>query len=514
MRRARVAALAVGSLALVLGVPAPSAAGERPTIEHQVVHSFDGVPLYSTLFLPPEASAEEPVPLVMRTHGWGGRGETELGSGTLSKLVDSGYAVLTWDSRGFGKSGGESHVDAPHMERRDASTLLDWAAERPEIEKERPGDPVVGFTGGSYAGGIQLVTAAFDARVDAIAPEITWNDLRYSLFPRDVVKIGWGELLYGGGLATAATGGLDPADETGLQTGAYANELHQSQADLLVNNAPSESTERFYASRSMAGYSAEHPVDVPALFMQGSVDTLFDINEAVANFRHVRSQRAPSKLIVFCGGHVSCPDSYAAIDDRAHLDRAVLTWFDRHLRNNHRAATGPAVEYRTNAHGFRGLPGLPEPGAVTAEGSGTVAATGVPASGEALTATPSQPGDPSALTVPVTTAPAGGLELVGIPEATLEVTGEGADAANLFLKLVDRESGEVVNLQEQPVRAEGLSADGQRISLDLAGVAYTLPAGHHLDLQVATSSASYAPSRSGPARLGVDVSVSVPALPE
>lgn len=512
--RHRFLVLAAGLVVLLAGAT-PATAADGPTVEHQVIHSFDGVPIHSTLFLPAEASAGNPVPLIMRTHGWGGTGEQELGDGTLSKLVGNGYAVLTWDSRGFGQSGGETHVDAPNVERRDASALLDWASQRPEIDEERRGDPVVGFTGRSYAGGIQLVTAAFDERVDAIAPEITWNDLRHSLFPNDVVKLGWGELLYGSGVTTALVGGLDPTDETGVQTGAYSDELDRSHADLLINNGPSESTDIFYKSRSLAGYGPENPVDVPALFMQGSVDTLFTLNEAVANFRHVRSHDAPSKLVVFCGGHVDCPDSYVDAGDRAYLDEAILTWFDRYLKGDRRTDTGPTVEYRTNAHGFRGLAGLPAPGTedVTASGSGTVVSTGVPTSGRALTATPSQPGDPSAMTVPVTTAPEGGLELVGIPEAALSITGSGG-AAHLFLKLVDRETGEVVNLQEQAVRIEDISAGEQRVPLDLAGIAYTLPPGHHLDLQVATSSASYSAPRGGPARLDIDVTVSVPALQE
>ncbi|MGP3951158.1 CocE/NonD family hydrolase [Streptomyces sp. 7N604] len=514
--RARTAAVIAGALALVLGVLlAPSAASETPTptIEHHVIHSFDGVPIYSTLFLPPGASSHHPVPLVMRTHGWGGTGQTELDTGTLSKLVHDGYAVLTWDSRGFGKSGGETHVNAPNVERLDASALLDWATQRPEIKKERPGDPIVGFSGGSYAGGIQLVTAAFDERIDAIAPEITWHDLRYSLFPHNVVKSGWDELLFELGFATALTRGLNPTNETGIQTGSYSNDLQQAHADLLVNNGPSESTNQFFKSRSMAGYSDKHPVDVPTLLMQGSVDTLFNINEAVSNFRHVRSQHAPSKLIVYCGGHVACPDSYTPVDDRAHLDQAILTWFDRYLKGNRQTGTGPAVEYRTNTHGFRGLTDVPTSASVTGGGSGSLVGTGVPTSGRGLTATPSQPGDPTALTVPIVTAPAGGMELFGMPKATLSLTGTGAPAADLFLKLVDRESGEVVNLQEQAVRVEELSTHPRQLSLDLSGVAYSLPAGHHLDLQVATSSASYAAPRSGPVRLGVEVNVSVPTPP-
>ena len=47
----------------------------------------------------------------------------------------------------------------------------------------RPGDPRVGIAGQSYGGGISLLAAAYDKRIDAIAPQITWYDLADSLFP-------------------------------------------------------------------------------------------------------------------------------------------------------------------------------------------------------------------------------------------------------------------------------------------------------------------------------------------
>ena len=44
------------------------------------------------------------------------------------------------------------------------------------------------MVGGSYGGGIQLVTAGFDNRVDVIVPGIAWNSLVDSLYPRARVQ--------------------------------------------------------------------------------------------------------------------------------------------------------------------------------------------------------------------------------------------------------------------------------------------------------------------------------------
>src|SRR5260370_21301895 len=148
--------------------------------------------------------------------GWGGAGNTNPDP----NLISQGYAELTWDPRGFGQSGGVAEVDAPYAEGRDASALIDQVVTgRPEMATEQCGEdgqpryandtdasstcgqPVVGMTGGSYGGGIQFATAAFDQRVKAIVPVITWNNLNWSLWPNSVIKLGWGELLYGAGLA-------------------------------------------------------------------------------------------------------------------------------------------------------------------------------------------------------------------------------------------------------------------------------------------------------------------------
>ena len=51
------------------------------------------------------------------------------------------------------------------------------------------------MVGGSYGGGIQLVTAATDCRVDAIVPTIAWHSLVTSLDKADTSKTGWSGIL-------------------------------------------------------------------------------------------------------------------------------------------------------------------------------------------------------------------------------------------------------------------------------------------------------------------------------
>ena len=79
---------------------------------------------------------------------------------TPRTLAGRGYAVLTWTARGFGRSGGQIHLDSPDYEVRDAQRLLDWLAARPEVRTDAAGDPRVGVVGGSYGGALALLLAA------------------------------------------------------------------------------------------------------------------------------------------------------------------------------------------------------------------------------------------------------------------------------------------------------------------------------------------------------------------
>ncbi|MCM0678501.1 lysophospholipase, partial [Micromonospora phytophila] len=175
------------------------------------------VDLDTTFYLPEDASADSKVPAVLLAHGFGGTKESLRAD--AEEFAGQGYAVLTWTARGFGRSGGQIHLDHPDYEVRDAQRLLDWLAARPEIRTDAAGDPKVGVVGGSYGGGLALLLAAQDQRVDAIVPMITWHDLSRAFLPEStgkapndgVFKQGWAGLFFGGG----GTAGSGPAGLSG-----------------------------------------------------------------------------------------------------------------------------------------------------------------------------------------------------------------------------------------------------------------------------------------------------------
>ncbi|MEV1285913.1 alpha/beta fold hydrolase [Micromonospora sp. NPDC049679] len=191
------------------------------------------VDLDTTFYLPDGASADSKVPAVLLAHGFGGTKNTVKTD--AEDLVGIGYAVLSFTARGFGRSGGQIHLDNPDYEVRDAQRLLDWLATRPEIRTDAAGDPRVGVVGGSYGGGLALMLAAQDPRVDAIVPMITWNDLSRSFLPEatgkspvdGVLKKGWAGLFFGSGSAgPGGTGGLGnlgtPGPAAGVDPGAVS----------------------------------------------------------------------------------------------------------------------------------------------------------------------------------------------------------------------------------------------------------------------------------------------------
>ena len=207
--RGRVLAVLAAVLILAVAVTVGLAIANRPvplTVRNLRIAVTDGpagnqhVSLDATFYTPPGSGR---VPAVLVAHGFGGtknsvRGEAE-------ELARAGYAVLTWSARGFGTSTGQVALDSPDYEVKDTEQLISWLAKQPRVQLDGPGDPRVGIAGASYGGGIALLTAAYDRRVDAIVPQITWNNLATALFPNaaegatqgdGVFKRQWAGLLF------------------------------------------------------------------------------------------------------------------------------------------------------------------------------------------------------------------------------------------------------------------------------------------------------------------------------
>ena len=87
-------------------------------------------------------------------------------------------------------------------------------------------------------------------------------------------------------------------------------------------------------------------IEAPTLIAQGTVDTLFDLDQGHRNYMGLKREGIPLKMMWFCGGHGVCTvdsDGEAALGDSAHVQERRLQWFDRYLRGNRSDPHGPRL---------------------------------------------------------------------------------------------------------------------------------------------------------------------------
>ncbi|WP_197321589.1 alpha/beta fold hydrolase [Saccharomonospora sp. NB11] len=330
---------------------------ERPThTTHEAVidvaaapGSAERVQLDTTMYVP----ATTPAPAVLLPHGFGG--DKNSVTREAEELVERGFVVLTYSARGFGRSTGEIALNDPDYEVADASQLVDYLADRPEVQLDQDGDPRVGVTGASYGGALALLLAGTDDRVDVIAPVMTYNDLAQALLPNaasaedvdddtpapgafaenGVFKQAWAGTLFAAGLGPARPGApgaeaLEPGDEpenndtTGAVPGSGASVPAPGQSRPSLDaaaNACGRFTEQVCAAytdvatdgiaeddtlallRRVSPASVTDRITVPTLLVQGTADTLFGLDQADENARQITEAGGEVSVVWYTGGH-------------------------------------------------------------------------------------------------------------------------------------------------------------------------------------------------------------------
>jgi ABC-2 type transport system ATP-binding protein len=484
MPRVRPLALA---LVLVFALAAPAAARDA------VVTSFDGTQLQVSFHPAEGLKPGQRAPTILQTHGWGGSRDTNpdsassngtgnVGTGPLRR---AGFNVLTWDSRGFGQSGGTVEVDSKDFEGRDVVALLDWLAQQPEAKLDRKGDPRVGMHGVSYAGGIELVAAGIDRRIDAIAPTIAWHSLLTSLYKEETVKGGWAALLYAGG----QTGRLDSHITSAFASGAGTGKLSAEDRAWFESRGPGD---------ELVGR-----IRVPTLLLQGTADTLFTTTEAIRNYEILRRNHVPVKMMWFCGGHGTC---LTGTGPDGHFEAAVIAWLRRHVAGA-KVGTGPGFEWLADDAKWRTASRWPpvagEP--LVAKGSGTLAVNPADAvSGSPLAAAPAT----NAVNVPI---PAATAQVVGEPRLRLTYSGNGL-VSHVFAQIVDEQRNVVVGnlVTPLPVTLDGAS---HTVTRPLEGVAASMAkGGGRYHLQIIGGSQVYGPVRGAAAVTLSDIRLTLPTV--
>lgn len=470
----------------VLPGTSPNAAQPRDV----KIISFDGTPIY--VHFMPAAGLHNggQAPTILDGPGLGMPGQTSiygsfldgvltnaLGMPSVLDLRNAGYNVVTWDPRGEYSSGGTLQIDSPDYEAKDVSAIISWLATQPEVELDgSPSnlDPKIGMVGASYGGGIQLVTAATDHRVDAIVPTIAWNSLNTSLYKSQSFKSGWGTLLSAALVLTLARANpkILPAAVYGDLTGS----LTQADQDLLAERGPDYLLNQIIA---------------PTLLIEGTVDTLFTLAEANANAQ-VLMNNVPTKVLWFCGGHGVCTNDLFNTGG-VLIEKRTIDWLDRYVKGDTAVNTGPQFEWvdQRGQHLSSASYDLTPSDPIVATNTTTRTLSLVPflGAGGLLGVLPI--GSSRAINALnlTTSAATTTTYVVGAPHLTFTYSGTGS-GDHLYAQLVDNSTGQVLGNQVTPISVR-LNGTEQVASVDLEMVAQTLKPGQKVTVQLFSSSASY-----------------------
>src|SRR3954451_19325498 len=469
-------------------IAAPSAHARDATIT-----SFDGTQIVLSFFPSPSGAK---APTILEGHGWGGSRQTNqdaasdetTGNVGVGALRKAGFNVLTWDSRGFGNSGGTVTVDAPDAEGRDVSALIDWLAQQPEAQLDKAGDPRVGMTGVSYAGGIELNTAWRGKRIDAIAPIIAWNSLLTSLYKEDTVKGGWASALYALGVPTSK-GRLDPHVSSAFTTGASSGTLSADDRAWFDSRGPSDLVKQ---------------ITVPTFLVEGTADTLFTLHEAITNYAILRANGVDAKMMWFCGGHGVC---LTGSGPAGHIEAAVIAWLQRYVAGK-TVDTGPRFEWLADDDVWRAADDYPvhQGAPISANGSGTLVLNPSDATSGTV-ATAGRAANAVNVSVP---PPATATQILGEPALTLTYSGTGA-TTHVYAQIVDEARNVVAGNQATPIP---VTLDGQphTITRPLEAIALSAPTGARYTLQIIGGTMLYGPVRGAATITFAKIALALPTL--
>ena len=495
---------------------AKTLAASRPTAFTTMMPSFDGT-LISVNYFPAvnvATGAVATAPTVLNGPYLGNPGNTNPNSlyaegGNLKGLsvpgvkvlrTDStvpaggsysgggGYNVVSWDPRGEFASEGVVNWDKPTIEGRDASTIISWLTTSNNPAKAQVAtsgaDAVVGMVGGSYGGAVQLGVAGTDPRVKAIVPGITWNSLLDSFYPSGSYLTSYGVGLFASLVSIGAR--LNSQIISSTLTGALFGFLSPNDQAFYSSSGPTVLVDKITA---------------PALLIQGTVDILFPLQQAVTSATTLAGNGVPAKMIWFCGGHGECIDPENPAQGPNNISDA-MAWLDTYVAGTTSVAQQiPTFQWYDQRGDLFSSPLLPSAanfnsGSVTASGDGKllpvvplIGGSGGPAPGLPLVSSLAV-GSKAANAVNLSFDVPDGVQVAGSPTVTLTYRGWGTGRF-FYGQLVDNETGRVLGNLTTPIPVK-LDGREHTVTMPLADIAYTAEGPKaSLTLQIVSSSTQY-----------------------
>ena len=152
---AAAALLSAPMLALAQAPVAPVATAASVGTVQPMTFACQQVTCDGEIWLPGARADGKKPPVIVMAHGFGGLRDWGLGP-FAERFVKAGFAVVRFDYRGFGKSGGQPRRVVDGKEHvKDWLSALDAVAKRADIDPQR-----IGIWGTSYSGGQVLVVGA------------------------------------------------------------------------------------------------------------------------------------------------------------------------------------------------------------------------------------------------------------------------------------------------------------------------------------------------------------------
>lgn len=506
------------------------------------------------IYVPDGLGPDNRAPAILTSNGFGGSKDDQAGA--AARFATHGYVVLSYSALGFGGSTCKIYFADPDYDGAVGSALIGYLAGARDgvfadaartvpapaldvVRLDEPGDPRVGYLGGSYAGATGLATASVDPRLDTVASMITWNDLAHSLAPEATGRRPVGPIksvfgtafLAAGAILTGPVGyAVDPDRADGCPN--YAQWVCNAASAFAANREPEPETLAAMRHVSPADYLDR--VDVPVLLTQGQKDSLFSLDEAAATFEALRARGVETSMIWHSWGHndrngypgefdIKAPDPFTQ-----HEAALVGNWLDRHLKDRD-VDPGPAFTYFRDWVPYNGVaspayaesstfpvgnrrtfhladgalvdsagPNAPWAHTIRDAGSPTHTTLGLPnIAAEVPVPRFSLPGSAATWTTPLLTE---AVDVVGAP--VLSISPRTTGPATVYVSVLDVAPNGVATAIHGLVAPAVLTGTAEPVTISLPSIVHRFDRGHRIAVEITASDPSFA-GGPGPAEVTV-----------
>lgn len=260
------------------------------------------------------------LPCIIMSHGFTAVIDQGL-AGFAEVFANAGFAVLVYDHRGYGRSGGTPRQETdPFRQMHDMRDAITFASLQPQVDASR-----VGVWGASYSGGHALVVGAVDRRVTCVVSVVPATN------GAELVK-----RLAGEGNLAARHARMIAARQAEMSGQGIQYQPHAPIGESLDWFRSSDHNERWVNKVSTLSHDMVgeyEPGDyihriapTPLLMIVADHDVRCCTDLQLAAFARARE---PKRLVLFKGGHY---DGYVQ-----HFDLVATQsrkWFEEHLRKN------------------------------------------------------------------------------------------------------------------------------------------------------------------------------------